>query len=111
MNPVELICKLASERKAEDIVVMDMKGRSAFCDTYIVMSAPSTVRVRAIADHIELELKKQDRRVLHREGYQDSLWVLLDFGSIVVHIFLQETRKFYDLENLWGDAPKHAYAE
>lgn len=88
---------------------MDMTKRTSLCDAFVVMSAPSSVRVKAIADHIEDLLGENGHHVLHKEGYQDGLWTLMDFGGIIAHVFHQETRKFYDLEHLWGDAPQKSY--
>ncbi len=106
---IERICGSGLERKADDIVIMELKQRSSFCDFFVVMSAPSTVRVKAIVDHIEDTLKKDGRRTLHKEGYAEASWVLLDYGQVIVHVFYHETRKFYGLEHLWGDAPKRNY--
>ena len=88
---------------------MEMNGKSSFCDFFIVMSATSTVRVRAIVDFIEETMKKKGFNLMHKEGYLESTWVLLDYGEVIAHVFHQETRRFYDLENLWGDAPKTNY--
>jgi ribosome-associated protein len=88
---------------------MEMKKHTSLCDTFVVMSAPSSVRVKAIVDHIEDLLEREGYPVLHREGYQGGLWTLLDFGGVVAHVFHHETRKFYDLEHLWGDTPKKIY--
>ena len=104
-----MVCSSAWDKKAEAIVIMEMKQRAAFCDYFILMSAPSTVRVKAIVDHIEEEFKKQDAPARHREGYQDALWVLLDYNEVVVHVFHEETRKFYNLESLWGDVHKRSF--
>ena len=90
---------------------MELKQRSSFCDFFVVMSAPSTVRVKAIVDHIEESLKKDDHRASHKEGYAEASWVLLDYGQVIVHVFYHETRKFYGLEHLWGDAPKRNYSQ
>ena len=106
---VNLICEAAYDRKAEEIVIIEMQQKSSICDFFIVMSAPSSVRVKAIVDHIEDTMKKHDMPVRHREGLQEGMWVLLDFGQVVVHVFYHEKRKFYDLENLWGDAKKRNY--
>ena len=86
-----------------------MNGKSSLCDCFVVMSAPSTVRVRAIVDFIEESTKKEGMVLKHKEGYAESTWVLLDYGEIVVHIFHHETRRFYALENLWGDAPRRNF--
>ena len=104
-----MICEAAFEKKAEDIVVMEMNGKSSLCDFFIVMSAPSMVRVRAIADFIEESMKKEGLHWRHKEGYAESTWVLMDYGEVVAHIFYHETRRFYALENLWGDAPKRNF--
>ena len=103
------ICEAGHERKADDIVVMEMGKKSSICEFFIVMGGTSSVRVKAIVDHIEDSLEKDGRRALHKEGYQEASWVLLDYGDIIVHVFYGETRKFYDLENLWGDVRKETY--
>ena len=106
---VKLICESATDKKADEIIVMEMKHKTAFCDYFVVMSAPSSVRVKTICDHIEATLKEEDYRVAHREGYTEGVWVLLDFGSVIVHVFHQDARKFYEIEHLWGDVPKKPY--
>lgn len=103
------ICEAATDRKAEDIVIMEMKHRTAFCDYFILMSAPSTVRVKSIVEHIEQSMKAEGDPVRHKEGEKEAVWVLMDYAGVIVHVFHHETRKFYDLENLWGDAPKQPY--
>ena len=104
-----MICEAADERKAEDILIMEMSEKSSIGDYFVVMSAPSTVRVKAIVDHIEDSVEKQGQRVLHKEGLHEGQWVLMDYGDIVVHVFYHETRKFYSLETLWGDAPRRQH--
>ena len=91
-------------------MTMEMKHRTALCEYFVVMSAPSTVRVKTIAEFIEETLENEGLRALHREGYQESNWVILDYGNVLVHIFHEETRLFYDLENLWGDVPRKNYS-
>jgi len=86
---------------------MDMKSRTGLCEAFVIMEASSNVRVKAIVDWIEEKMEKHGQRLLHKEGYQDAVWVLLDYGDVVCHIFHKDMRKFYDLENLWGDAPKN----
>ena len=85
---------------------MEMSQKSSIGDFFIVMSAPSSVRVKSIVDHIEDEMEGHGFRALHKEGLAEGHWVLMDYGSIVVHVFYHETRKFYSLESLWGDAPR-----
>ena len=106
---VSLICESALEKKAEDIVVMDMRPKSAWCSFFVVMSGPSTVRVKTIADTLEEKLGAEGHRLFRKEGYADGLWVLLDFGDTVAHVFHQDTRQYYDLEKLWGDAHQKTY--
>ncbi|MCG3176338.1 MAG: Ribosomal silencing factor RsfS [Candidatus Omnitrophica bacterium] len=103
------VCEAGWERKAEDITIMDMKDRSALCDTFVVMSGSSTVRVKAIVDRIEEAIEEAGGRVYHKEGYQEAQWVLMDLGDVVVHVFHEQMRRFYALERLWGDAPRKQY--
>ncbi len=109
LKKVDIICEAAHEKKAEDIVIIEMLEKTSICDYFVVMSAPSSVRVKAIVDNIEDAMKKQSMPIKHREGLQEGVWVLLDFGSVIAHIFYHEKRKFYDLEHLWGDAKKRNY--
>jgi ribosome-associated protein len=88
---------------------MEMQNRSTICNCFVVMSAPSTVRVKAIVDAIETKMEDEaGMRVFHKEGYADGMWVLMDYGDVIAHIFYGDTRRFYDLENLWGDVPKRS---
>ncbi len=89
---------------------MEMGKKSGFCEFFIVMSAPSTVRVKAIVDHVEETLEDEGLRVRHKEGYQEALWVLLDLGDVIVHVFHEESRKYYSLEHLWGDVPRKRHS-
>ncbi len=106
---LNLICEAAHERKAEHIVVMEMGEKSSMGDFFVVMSAPSTVRVKAIVDHIEDQLKEAGLRIFHKEGLKEAQWVLLDCADVIVHVFYHELRQFYSLETLWGDAPRKPY--
>lgn len=107
MQPKELADKIAQlmlDKKAEDVVIMDLQGLTSVTDFFVVCSASSDVQVKAIADNIEDGLGKVKERVWHSEGYTNRSWVLLDYVNVVAHIFLNQTRKFYNLEGLWGDA-------
>jgi ribosome-associated protein len=106
---VDLICAAAADRKAEQIVVMEMAGKSSIGECFVVMSAPSTVRVKTIVEHIEQTMEDKNFRIIHKEGLKEAVWVLLDFGDVLVHVFHHQTRQFYSLENLWGDAPRRSY--
>ncbi len=102
---------LALERKAHEVTVLDLRGISSATDHFLIASGNSTVQVKAIADHITDELKKEGVRPEHVEGRQTGRWVLLDYIDFVVHVFHPEAREFYQLENLWGDAPLWAPPE
>ena len=108
----KLIAEAASDKKARDIVLMNMIDLTPTTDYFVVCSAGSTTQVRAIADNIEEKLQEEAGiDFLHKEGYREGDWVLLDFGDVVVHVFRQEMREYYALEQLWGDAKLTAYEE
>src|SRR4030042_5799973 len=94
------------EKKGKDIISIDLSGLdNSVCDSFIISHGGSGTQVRAIADHIEEKVKKQlNFNVLHKEGYENLQWILLDYSSLVVNIFDQETRKYYQLEELWAEA-------
>jgi len=98
--------ELALERKAHDVAVLDLRGISTATDYFVIASGNSDVQVKAIADHILEELNKQGIRAPHVEGLRGGRWVLLDYIDFVVHVFHPQARSFYQLENLWGDAPR-----
>ncbi len=102
---IELIAKAALAKKAKDVVLIDLRKVSSICDYFIVASGESTTQIAAIADNIEKELTNHKCKIWHREGKPEALWILLDYGDIVVHVFYKETRGFYNLEKLWHDAP------
>ena len=88
---------------------MEMGEKSSIGSYFVVMSAPSTVRVKAIVDHIDTQMEEKGFRAVHKEGMKEAVWVLLDYGDVIVHVFYHDTRKFYSLETLWGDAPRKTY--
>ena len=99
------------DKKAKDILLLNMEGLSPVTDYYVICSASNTTLVRTIADNIEDKLGEAGVFPTHKEGYADSRWVLLDYGDVVAHIFLEEERDFYNLEQLWADAPSEAFVE
>jgi len=107
----ELVAAAASDKKARDIVVMELAGVSMIADYFVICSANSTTQVQAIADNIEEKLEEQGVRALRKEGYREGRWVLLDYGSCVAHVFVEEDRRFYNLERLWGDAKTYTYQD
>jgi ribosome-associated protein len=106
INCPEIIAKAADDKKAKDIVILDMDGVSLIADYFIICHGNSTTQVRAIADYVEEKMKEKDIAPLRREGTSDAHWVLLDYGHCVVHVFTEEDRNFYNLERLWGDAKR-----
>lgn len=106
-GPVARAVELARERKAQDILTLDLRGISSATDWFVVVTGTSDTHVRAIADAIDDELRKEGVKPGHLEGRDGGRWVLIDYIDFVVHVFHHETREFYQLENLWGDAPKY----
>ena len=98
------IADLALDKKAKQIVVMDLDGKTGFADFFVIMTGDSDTQIKAISDHIVKELRGQKIKVYHIEGYNSLRWVLLDYVDVIVHVFKQDTREFYGLERLWGDA-------
>ena len=103
---VERAAELALERKASDVVVLDLRGLSSATDFFVIASGSSDIQVRSIAEHVLEQLKKDGMRADHVEGLERARWVLLDYIDFVVHVFHPSARDFYQLENLWGDAPR-----
>ncbi|HEX2163731.1 MAG TPA: ribosome silencing factor [Thermoanaerobaculia bacterium] len=96
----------AEDRKAVDLKVLDLAGVSDFTDYFLIMSGTSDRQVQAIADAVDGSLRAENVRPLHAEGYNSGRWVLLDYGDFIVHVFDEDTRRFYGLERLWADAPE-----
>ena len=97
----------ASSKKGDDIVILEVGEIIAIIDFFVLVSASNTRQVRTIVDEVEAAMRSYDgSRPIGLEGKDDASWVLLDYGDVVVHVFLDETRAFYDLERLWADAPR-----
>jgi ribosome-associated protein len=101
-----LTCRVAADRKALDVVVLDMRDASAITDYFLICSGGSERQVQAIADAIDEQLSRSGIASLGVEGYREGRWILMDYGDVIVHVFSQDTRDFYDLERLWAHAPK-----
>jgi len=101
-----LICAGAAlERKAGNLVILKVRELSSFTDYFVICSGTSDRQVRSIADHVEERLKKEGILPLGVEGRQGGNWILMDYGEVVLHIFFEATREFYDIERLWAEAP------
>lgn len=103
--------RAALDKKALDVVVLDLRNTPAFTDFFVLCSGASTRQVTAIVDAIEEALRQSKVRPAHIEGYDRAEWVLMDFFSFIVHVFTPQTREFYSLERLWGDAERIEVAD
>lgn len=95
----------AMGRKAVDLKILDVRTLSSFADAFIICSGKSSRQVSAIGEYIKIELRKNGHRPISVEGLKEGQWVLLDYGHVVIHVFYEPVRYFYDLEGLWADAP------
>ena len=109
----QVVVKGMQEMKAEDIVLMDLRDvNNAVADFFVICSGNSDTHIDAIAESVDLEVNKADgQNPWHREGFNNKIWVLLDYVDVVVHVFNRENREFYALESLWGDAKIISYDE
>ncbi len=111
-EPVQEVVRAALAKKAERVVVLDLRKSQAFTDFFIVCSGQSGRQVKAIVDGIEEGVRKShQQKPLSIEGYGDSAWVLIDYFDFVVHVFTPETREFYALERLWGSAERAEFTD
>ena len=105
----ELIAGYASDVKAQEIVELDLRGVLGYTDYFVVASGGTDRQTKAIHDRINENLKKQHGLLPRRvEGLSEARWILMDYLDVIVHIFTPEAREFYRLEQLWGEAPRHA---
>lgn len=102
---VQVAARAVQAKKGADLVVLDVRRLSSVGDYFLLVSGKSTTHVETLVDAIREELKAEGVRLLHAEGQAASGWILLDYGDLLVHVFLEETRMYYALERLWGDAP------
>ena len=106
------ICEALLERKGREIDVLQVEHLTTLTEYFVICTATSTTQVRALADSVEYHLKyDHDTMPQHVEGVESSSWILLDYGSVLVHIFVPEAREFYNLENLWKDGTRISLKE
>lgn len=103
---LDIYVRAASEKKAIDLVVLDVRKLTSVADAFIICSGRSNRQVSAIAEYIQVDLKKRGIKPLSVEGQKEGHWALLDYGHVIIHIFFGPVRDFYDLEGLWVDAEK-----
>lgn len=102
----EIAAQAAYDKKSWDIVILDMMTASIMADYFVICSARNARQAQSIADNVEEELEKNGYHVRHVEGYRSGRWILIDAGDVVTHVFVDQERGYYELENLWCDAPR-----
>lgn len=110
-DAVKLAIRAAFSKKASDVTLLDLRKGAAFTDRFVICSGQHARHVKAIADAIEEALRKDRVKPVHVEGYAKAEWVLIDVFDFVVHVFTPDTREFYALERLWGNAQRLAVSE
>lgn len=96
------ICEIISAHKGEDVVCIDVRGKTEIADFYVVASGRSMTHTRSLIENVEYDVEKLGVAPVRREGVREGRWAVLDYGDVLVHIFNDESRLFYHLENLWG---------
>ncbi len=99
-----MLCQSAAETKAQAITIMDVRGQTIITDFFVLCTGTSTTHIQAIAQNVLGHLRMDAKRRAKPEGDSESLWIVLDYSDVILHVFDEETRDFYDLERLWGDA-------
>jgi len=100
----EAAVKALDSKNAHDIKLLHTADVTVLADYFVICTATSTTQIKTLADVVEAELEAIGENKIHREGYRSGSWVLLDFGCVVIHLFMEEARQFYNLERLWADA-------
>jgi len=104
---VAITCaEIADEKKAQDIVVLDISKLTFIAEYFVICTGINERQLQTIADETKAKLKKRSIQNIGIEGYNEAKWILMDYGDVIVHLFSKEMRSFYELELLWGDAPK-----
>ena len=97
------ILGILEDKKAKDISIINIESLSVLTDNFVICSGTSTTHIKALADELEEKMKEAGFEAYHLEGYETARWILIDFGEVIVHIFHDEDRQFYNLERLWSD--------
>ncbi|UCH62706.1 MAG: ribosome silencing factor [Fidelibacterota bacterium] len=107
LSPRDLASRSADlmlDKKAREVIIMDLRGLTSVTDFFVVGTGESDMQVKAIVDHLNEEIRSEDTKPFHIEGYDKLSWVLIDYIDVVAHVFLPESRDYYRLEHLWADA-------
>ncbi|MBI3925091.1 MAG: ribosome silencing factor [Armatimonadetes bacterium] len=105
LDIAKLAAGTAEDKLGRDIVILDLTQVSIICDYFVIASAPTRIQTRDIARSIEEKLREREVKGKSVQGYKEGAWILMDYGTVAVHIFLQQERDFYDLEGFWSQAP------
>ena len=105
-DSLDVYAKAVLGKKAFDLVMIDVRGLSSVTDIFLICTGKSNRQVTAIAEHIKIELKKSNIRPLSVEGVKEGHWVVMDYGHVIIHVFYEPIRAFYDIEGLWADAKR-----
>ncbi len=108
---VKLSVRASLAKKAEDVLVLDLREVTSFTDFFVILTGNSSRQNVAIYENIEQELKKESLRPIGVEGKELAEWILMDYGSFIVHVFSKRAREYYSLEKLWGDAPRVSFSD
>ena len=107
LSPAEIAAvaaKALEEKKAKDVKVLKTAEQTVLADYFVICNGSSTPHIKALVDEVDKELSRAGEPPIRREGLRSDIWVLMDFGSVIVHVFTDEARKFYNLERLWSDS-------
>ena len=101
---VQIIAEACLDEKALDVIILQVSELTVIADYFIIASGKSVVQVKNIVDYVEAAMAEYDIAPIRREGHQEGVWAVLDYGPIILHVFREQERQYYNLENLWGDA-------
>ena len=101
-----IAAKALDDKKAQKLIMLEVRGLTTLAEYMVICTGTSDTHLRALCDEVEKKMEEAGEKVWHREGYRGDTWIVMDFCGVIVHVFTEEQRKFYDLERLWGDAPK-----
>lgn len=104
IESAKVAARIAAENKGQDIVLLDLSQQTSIFDCFLIVTGTSRRQLHAIAEEIDRELKQRGETRITMSGYDESQWIAIDYGGIIIHLFDQEHRQYYDLEGLWGDA-------
>jgi ribosome-associated protein len=106
LQKAEKIAGISSEGKAEEIVILDLRELSNITDYFVIFSGTSPVHLRALGDRIEKALREEGLKPVQVDGERGSGWMVFDYGNVIVHAMMKDSRQLFELERLWGDAPR-----